>query len=250
MNKFIFPTIISFLILFIVISAVSKNPRPLTPTSVPPLVIKKINYPTITASSSIIVLHRGNESRVLYQKDAEREAPIASITKLFTAYVSTTTDLFKPMLIESNNAAANKIGAGSSTIIRMNEFAKKNQLKHTTFFNPTGLDTPKPNLSSAADIAKAMYTMYQTAHGKEIFDITTMFTPKATNKALVDPRIPFKIVGGKTGDTDLAGQTLTLITTGPQNSYLVFVVLGSRDRFEDMVVLTNWAYNILYEKGD
>jgi hypothetical protein len=72
MNKFIFPTIISFLILFIVISAVSKNPRPLTPTSVPPLVIKKINYPTITASSSIIVLHRGNESRVLYQKDAER----------------------------------------------------------------------------------------------------------------------------------------------------------------------------------
>mgnify|MGYP000724010283 CR=1 FL=1 len=248
MNKAIFPLVLSFLLIFIVISVATVKPKPII--TVPPIQVKKIIDPVITASSSIIVLHRGNESRVLYQKDAEREAPIASITKLFTAYVSTTTELFKPMLIESNNAAATKIGGSTSTIQRMNTFAKQIGLKKTVFFNPTGLDTPGPNLSTAADVAKAVYTMYTTEHGRDIFYISTMFTPKATNKALVDPRIPFKIVGGKTGDTDLAGQTLTLITSGPQNSHLVFVVLGSKDRFEDMVVLTNWAYNALYEKGN
>ncbi len=249
MNKTIFPLVISFLIIFILISVLTVKPKPLIPI-VPAIQVRKMPDPIITASSSIIVLHRGNEARVLFQKDAEREAPIASITKLFTAYVSTTTELFKPMLIESNNSAASKVGSGTSSIQRMNDFAKKAGLRHTVFFNPTGLDTPGPNLSSAADVAKAVYEMYTTDHGREIFHISTMFTPKATNKALVDPRIPFKIVGGKTGDTDLAGQTLTLITTGPQNSYLVFVVLGSKDRFEDMAVLTNWAYDVLYEKGN
>lgn len=246
MNKTIFPALISLLILFILFSAVSKHKD----TVMVPQVVsfEKLERPVLTASSSIVIMYTATSSTVLYEHNANEELPIASITKLFTAYVSSTTDLFKPLLIESSNDAAMKI-TKPKTVETMNAFAKGSGLTHTTFFNTVGLDRPGPNISSASDVARAVYTMFTTEHGKEIFDISTTITPKATNKALGDKRIPFEIVGGKTGETPKAGQTLTLITKGPNGSYLVFVVLGSKNRFEDMVVLTNWTHDSFYPKA-
>ncbi len=245
MNKSIFPAIIFLLVLFILFSVASKKNTALLNEEM--VTFEKIELPVITASSSIIVLYTATSSTILYENNADVELPIASITKLFTAYVSSSTDLFKPLLIESSNDAAMKI-TRPKTVQTMNAFARGAGLTHTTFFNTVGLDRPGPNISSASDVAKAVYTMFTTEHGKEIFNISTTITPNATNKILGDKRIPFEIVGGKTGETPKSGQTLTLITKGPNNSYLVFVVLGSKNRFEDMVTLTNWAHDSFFPK--
>lgn len=236
------------LVLFIVFSIGVKE-KVKTPLAIKTATVdfQKIDPPILTASSSIVVMYTASSSKVLYEKNPNEELPIASITKLFTAYVSSTSDLFQPMLIESSNDAALKV-TKPRTVETMNAFARGAGLTHTTFFNTVGTDRPGPNVSSASDVSKAVYAMYMTQHGREIFDISTTVTPKATNRALTDKRIPFEIVGGKTGETPKAGQTLTLITKGPNNSYLVFVVLGSKDRFGDMVTLTNWVHDSFYPK--
>lgn len=244
MNKAIFPSIIALLVLLIVFS-IAFRPQP--KQSALPVQFEKLELPVVTASSSIIVMYTATSSRILFEKNASDELPIASITKLFTAYVSSTSEQFTPLLVESSNEAATNI-TKPRTVETMNAFARGAGLTHTTFFNTIGFDRPGPNISSASDIAKAVYSMYMTEHGKEIFDISTLITPKATNRSLTDKRIPFKILGGKTGETPKAGQTLTLITEGPGNSRLVFVVLGSKNRFEDMVVLTNWVHDSFYPK--
>lgn len=247
MNKAIFPSFISLLILLIVFSIAFKQKVNIATNQSEQIEFEKIESPVLTASSSIVLMFTASTSKILYEHNADDELPIASITKLFTAYVSTTSEQFQPLLIESSNEAAMKI-TRPKTVATMNAFAKGAGLTHTTFFNTVGTDRPGPNISSASDVAKAVYSMYMTEHGKEIFSISTTVTPKATNRSLTDKRIPFEIVGGKTGETPKAGQTLTLITKGPNNSYLVFVVLGSKNRFEDMVILTNWAHDSFYPK--
>lgn len=243
MNKYIFSILILALSSIIIFSLLDKAKIKDRPE--PTLVIAE---PVLEASSSIAVLFTATSSKVLYSKNPNAEIPIASITKLFTAYVSTKSDLFIPLLVESSNAAAEQI-ADKDTINKMNSFAKSNGLKHTYFFNPSGLDRPGPNISSASDLSKAVSIMFETEHGKFIFNISKTITPNATNKSLTDPRIPFEIIGGKTGETPKAAQALVLITKGPyENSYIVFVVLGSKNRFDDMAILTNWAHDIFLPK--
>ncbi len=233
MNKSIFFTFIGILILLIGFSVFFKNEK------VEPAPVATLTDPVITASSSIVVQFKNGEETILFSKNPDMELPLASITKLFTAYVSTSSDLFYPMLVESSNEAAEKV-ASKNTVAMMNGFAKEIGLTHTMFFNPSGKDAPGPNFSSAKDIAHLMYELYQTEHGKEILMIGRAFTPTATNKSLVDPRIPFKIIGGKTGETPKAGQTLTLLVEA-DNSLIALVVLGSKNRFEDMAKLAQWT---------
>lgn len=232
MNKSIFFTFIGILILLIGFSAFHKPKEE-------PILEETLIDPVITASSSIVMQFKNGKETVLFSKNPDTELPLASITKLFTAYVSTTSELFYPMLIESSNEAAEKV-ATPATVAMMNGFAKELGLTHTMFFNPSGKDAPGPNFSSAQDIARLMHALYNTEHGKEILMIGREYTPSATNKSLVDPRIPFKIIGGKTGETPKAGQTLTLLIE-TDNSLVAMVVLGSKNRFEDMARLAQWT---------
>lgn len=235
MNKTIFVTFIAILIVLVGFSALNRKKE-----SSPKAAVFHLNDPVITASSSIVMQFKNGKSNVLFSKNPDTELPLASITKLFTAYVSTTSDLFYPMLVESSNEAAEKV-ATPHTVPMMNAIAKELGLTHTQFFNPSGKDAPGPNFSSARDIAQTIYDLYQTEHGREILMIGRTMTPKATNRALVDPRIPFKIIGGKTGETPKANQALVLLVEAPDKSLIAMVVLGSKDRFEDMAKLAQWT---------
>jgi D-alanyl-D-alanine carboxypeptidase len=55
--------------------------------------------------------------------------------------------------------------------------------------------------------------------------------------------LPFPIIGGKTGQTEIAKQNLLLALQAPRGT-LYIVVLGSDDRVADMKKLTD------YVKGD
>jgi D-alanyl-D-alanine endopeptidase (penicillin-binding protein 7) len=143
--------------------------------------------------------------QILYEKNADNPAPIASLTKLMTALVFleqnpdlrrdvevTTTelqgaghsklrnhetlslyDLLHMSLMQSDNAAtrvlARESGLSSEEFVdRMNEKAEELGLEHTRYVEFTGLD--ERNVSTASDIAKLLQV---AADNTLIRDITT-----------------------------------------------------------------------------
>lgn len=167
----------------------------------------------------------------------------------------------RAMLIASHNevAAALADQAGTTSFIEsMNKKAVELGLLNTKFINETGLDPQiigNPiNHSTVLDLYKL--TRYIKENNSDIFYITSqnefdlfnidknfVGTIKNTDKLLTDQEIPFHIVGGKTGETDLAKQNLFLITEAPCGGKIFNIVLGSQNRFEDMKKLLQYINN-------
>jgi len=158
----------------------------------------------------------------------------------------------RAMLIASHNEVANTLAektGPASFIGSMNQKAAELGLLNTKFINVTGLDpeiaTGPINHSSVYDIYKlARYIsedrpdiFYITSQKEfDLFNIKKGFvaTIKNTDKLLDGQNIPFKIIGGKTGETDLAKQNLMIVAEAPCGGNIFSVVLGSQNRFEDM----------------
>ena len=176
---------------------------------------------------------------VLYEKNADRSAPIASITKLMTAMVFLEQkpnllrdaevtreelyhgghtqlrnhevvplgDLLHMSLMCSDNVATRVLARESGLSLgefmaRMNAKAAEIGLKDTRFEDPTGLD--QNNVSTASDVAK----MLQTAAGNPlIHSITTtasyeFATERRAHLISNTNRLlksRYQILGGKTG---------------------------------------------------
>lgn len=263
------------------------------------LPVKKENAGAPELSSlSYLSAFIGNvgEVKILAEKNAYDQLPIASVTKLMTAMVAADSldmeqiitmdsrnilkeegskrfnagtkfkakELLHAMLVESNNdaAAAFMEEVGKTKFIeQMNLKAKQLNLLSTYFNNPVGLD-PKDirdelNYSTAADllaIAKEVKENYP-----QILEITSLpeynvhnsdgwfnHVAVSTDKLLASNELacdgaPLKILGGKTGSTDLAKKNLVLITGSPNpEGYLINIVLSSDDNFEDTKKLARW----------
>ncbi len=163
-------------------------------------------------------------------------------------------ELVKSMLVESDNDSARAICENESgnIIARMNTFANNNGAKSTRFFNCTGLDGEWGgiNISTASDVAELMKTLI----GKhpELVDIMTIPTAQiykmdgslhhtaVSTYEFIGQDLPFPIIGGKTGQTDMAKQNLVLALQAPHGT-LYIVVLGSDDRISDMKKLTDYV---------
>jgi len=236
--------------------------------------------------------------KVLYEKASNQKVPIASLTKLMTAYIvlenphslSDTIritpemvnqeeptgnlkpgelfkikDLLYMSLIESSNDAAFALASGltkgkvSSFVALMNAKAKELGMRNTFFTNPTGLDPDDPhgpiNYSTARDLVKfARFLLkkpflLETSVKRELkihlADGTFHHLAKNTNRIL-NERVKWGnlIIGGKTGWTPKAGGCLLLILKQPtSHTFIVNVILGSENRFEEMKKLTNWVFS-------
>ncbi len=134
----------------------------------------------IEARAVYSVYYEDDKKRVLYSKNPDKELPIASISKLMTAYSvfknydllkplnisenqlvtdnnlrdlriwpgeTTYEDLFYSLLIESNNSTAYALAIApenmtfESFVSKMNEEAQSLNLESTSFINPSGLDS-------------------------------------------------------------------------------------------------------------
>jgi D-alanyl-D-alanine carboxypeptidase len=165
-------------------------------------------------------------------------------------------ELLANALISSDNDSARLLAGtlGESNFIdKMNIKALELGLTKTNFVNVTGLDPVKPDLpinnSSATDLAKLL--IYIKDNHPEIFTLTTKVQYNfcdtnnnckpvtSTNKLLEDKTLRFKILGGKTGSTDIALKNLALISEISDNIYLINIVLGSKNNFMDSVSLIN-----------
>ena len=169
-------------------------------------------------------------------------------------------DVLFASMVESSNDGISILTQpfGSSAFINlMNMEAKYIGLNNTEFFNPTGLDPDNPdegvNYSTASDLEILAEKIFQNPIASEmlslkefdLYNINGVFSHKSitTNNILLYPAElkGLEIIGGKTGETPIAKGCLLLIVKNARGEMLVNVILGSDDRFGEMIKLANWA---------
>lgn len=175
------------------------------------------------------------------------------------------------MIVESNNISAFVLAIISDRFLEkekenidsfqlfvkeMNKKAEKIGLENTFFINPSGLGNGNNyNKSTATEIAEL--SIYILENQKEIFDISKtpiyyVYSPDGTiyyksfntNFLVYNSEKDWQeeMIGGKTGTTYMAGQCLLIVFKNPEDEgYIINVILGSQDRFEDMKKLINYA---------
>lgn len=162
-------------------------------------------------------------------------------------------DLLAGLLIPSANDAAVALAehvAGSEPAFaaRMADTARTLGLARTRVENATGFDNAA-QFSSAYDVALLLAEAWRDPVlglllRAEEMDVTsvdgrTRHHLQTTNR-LLGRRAD--ILGGKTGFTDAAGESLAVIAESPAGHPIVAVVLQSPDRFADMENLLNWSF--------
>ena len=175
-------------------------------------------------------------------------------------------ELLRALLIESNNdaamALAGKMGL-DNFLSAMNKEAQELGIITTYYDNPVGIDPSSKkeiiNYSTAEELlvlAREIINNYP-----EILEITSFpkydiktasggynHTAISTDKFLSDENEkllcqgePLKILGGKTGSTDLSKKNLLLITEPPNKfGHLITIILSADDNFEETKKLANW----------
>lgn len=221
-----------------------------------PMRNKQIDDFEIAAEAAISVfIDKEDSEKILFEKNSDRPLPIASLTKLMTANIvlgyyeinqEEIAKLLFPLLIESNNNAAINLAetTGKEAFVEsMNLEIKKLGMDNTHFANPTGLDPKESenslNYSTAKDLVKlAKYITFERPLIWEISIIPEYENTTNTNKLLDE--IP-GIIGGKTGETPLAGKCLLLVIQAPKNKgFIVNVILNSENHFEKIKKLIDW----------
>jgi len=175
-------------------------------------------------------------------------------------------ELLRALLIESNNdaamALAGKMGL-DNFLSAMNKEAQELGIITTYYDNPVGIDPSSKkeiiNYSTAEELlvlAREIINNYP-----EILEITSFpkydiktasggynHTAISTDKFLSDENEkllcqgePLKILGGKTGSTDLSKKNLLLITEPPNKvGHLITIILSADDNFLETKNLVNW----------
>ena len=199
-----------------------------------------------------IILENYNPNQIVQISQKSASFPGNGANKLKVGEIFRVVDLLYPVLMESNNTATYALAElmGQEKFVqRMNLEAKNAGMENTQFLNPTGLDE-NGQYSTAFDLAKLTENLVTrdpfiwnilslreidlySAQGKFVYTVTT------TNELLGE--IP-SLIGGKTGETPKAGGCLLLVTEAPKGrGYLINVILGSENRFEEMRELLEWV---------
>ncbi len=159
-------------------------------------------------------------------------------------------DLLFVMLIESSNHAAYALSDAMGEkrfVFLMNEKAKSLGLENTSFADPTGLGQ---NYSTSKDLSKlieyliknySIITEISRTKEMDLYRLDGTYYGKLVNTNQLLGEIP-EIVGGKTGfTTDAKGCLVLAVKNSQDNDYLIYVVLGSEDRFGEMKKIINWV---------
>jgi len=167
-----------------------------------------------------------------------------------------TGELLMNALISSDNDSARLLSSilGENNFIdKMNTKAAELGMTSTHYANVTGLDpatsTQDINTSTVTDLANLL--SYIIEKHPDLLKITTKTSYNVcdinnycklvtnTDKLLGNPDFRHKIIGGKTGSTDLAGKNLALVVNFSNNIFLINIVLGSENSFFDTTSLIN-----------
>ncbi len=210
-------------------------------------------------TSFVVLKHYDLDKEITISKEAISQ--MENLGKLEIGEKFPVKYLLYPLLMESSNDAAFALandyeGMTERDFVKLMRIEAKNLNLNNTFFdNPTGLDPEDSgtelNFSTAFDLVKLTKELLKNPLVWEILATKkyTLYGPELvnTNELLFDNSIDWqeRIVGGKTGYTEMSGGCMILVLRAPNNQgYLINVVLGTDNnhaRFEEMKRLTNWV---------
>ncbi|MEK7608950.1 MAG: serine hydrolase [Patescibacteria group bacterium] len=180
--------------------------------------------------------------------------------------VLTIYDLLAAALLESSNDAAyalaeytgNKIISSKETppdpvktfVRSMNQKFNDLGLVHTNFTDPSGL-ADKTSFSTAEDFSRFIKYLRDNQRYLPIWEILKMNTYTTESQNGVSAHEfrntnPFLaelsgVIGGKTGYTPAALGNMALVMSGPNGTEIIYLVLGSADRFGDIRKMVGWV---------
>jgi serine-type D-Ala-D-Ala carboxypeptidase (penicillin-binding protein 5/6) len=226
------------------------------------------NYLDLPDLSSDVVFIKEINGKTLFQKNADKQKDIASITKLMSAYLGykifssqddfifdresinqegnvgyfyvgekvSRDDILKASLVASSNDAIYLLAKTYSLekfVSLMNQKAQEWKMLQTNFVDPTGLGK---NLSNARDLFVMLTKIYSET--PEIFNFTRLEKVTINGKILwttniLLPKYSSIIVGAKTGYKETAGENLVMILKFDNSPFIGVVLLDSKDRFND-----------------
>jgi len=216
---------------------------------------------------------------ILASANKNAQVPIASLTKLMTAYLTlkeqnlnsivtvpalniptgysvvglkqgeklSILSLLKGLLINSGADAAQTLaidasGSGQGFVVKMNQAASSLGLKNTKYSNPIGIDDPN-NYSSATDLASLTRVLLLNKVFRDIVQTksATIYTTDGTALPLLNTNqlLGNGIIGVKTGNTTDAGGCLIALYQSG-NHQILTVLLGSSDRFGQTAQYLSW----------
>jgi D-alanyl-D-alanine carboxypeptidase len=226
------------------------------------------NYLNLSDLSSDVIFVKEINGRILFQKNADKQKEIASITKLMSAYLGykifsskdnfifdnkslsqegdvgyfyigekmNRDEVLKASLVASSNDAIYLLAKTYSLekfVSLMNQKAQEWKMMQTNFRDPTGLDK---NVSSARDLFILLTKIYSET--PEIFNFTRLEKIVVNGKILwttnlLLPKYSSIIVGAKTGYKETAGENLVMILKFDNSPFIGVILLNSKDRFDD-----------------
>lgn len=230
----------------------------------------------ISATASIAI---DLESQtILFKKNSDLKLPIASLTKLMTAYITldeedpdaivtvsqnaaaitgsrmglksgekiSVKNLLYGLLIPSGNDAAVALaeynaGTEKDFVKKMNAKAKLLGLDQTQYTNSTGLDNGE-SYSTPHDLALLASYLIRDNTIRQIVNLKEVEIAghKLENTNTLLGQMGIK--GIKTGRTDAAGECLVTLAENSSGEEVLIVVLGSHNRFYDTKILLDWIY--------
>ena len=168
-------------------------------------------------------------------------------------------DLAKLTLINSSNDGAYLLSNSPGFLERIKEKNLRLGARNTIFLNPTGLDilenedSPEAGVLASAEEVNNMAIYAMMSH-PEIFEVTAMpeitlvsesgFTHNFKNTDVLVEKIP-NLLFSKTGFTEIAGGSLTIIFKDKTGDEIAVTLLGSTftGRFTDMENILQILYN-------
>ena len=192
-------------------------------------------------SAIIAVENVGSEKIVTISEKTMAVDGISGNLKLGEQYE--VSELVTAMLTVSSNRAAAAIAdfyGEQKFVDAMQTKASVLGMTSTTFVEPTGLSFL--NQGSVEDLEKLAAYIYK--NHPEIFEITRQKSVEIHGNYLLNinsfAQTRSDFWGGKTGFTDMAGGNLVTVFNH-EGRKLLFIVLGTDDRFGQTDMLYNWA---------
>lgn len=233
--------------------------------------------PAEMSATAVIAIDLESQT-ILFKKNSDLKLPIASLTKLMTAYILldeedpdamvtvsqnaaaitgsrmglrsgekiSVKNLLYGLLIPSGNDAAVALaeynsGTEKDFVKKMNAKSKLLGLDQTQYTNSTGLDSGE-SYSTPHDLALlASYLIRDNT----IRQIVNMKEAEVAGHKLENTNTllgQMGIKGIKTGRTDAAGECLVTLAENAAGKEVLIVVLGSSNRFYDTKILLDWIY--------
>ncbi|MEI6280712.1 MAG: CapA family protein [bacterium] len=228
-----------------------------------------------------------NTGEIIFSYNQEQKYPIASTSKLMTALVAREiskgsdvatvskkalatlgtngelklgekikiTDLIYPLLLESSNDAAEVLAEyfGRATFIsKMNQEAEKLLMLNTKYEDPSGLSSH--NQSTVSDLFKLAGYIFTQKY--DLFKITTKvsYSNKKHSWSNISQFLDRgEFLGGKSGYTDLAKETVVSIFNLPLGQTgsrpVAITLLQSNDRHKDVETILQYLKKNIYYGG-